>query len=483
MVVIGAGLGGLTSAARLSQAGRRVLLLEQHHIPGGCATTFQRGKHKFEVGLHALNGFLPNDPRLSMWQELGLDSALKLILLPMQYRVIWRDFDLRIPHGTKACIEAFSRCFPQERHNLKIYFSNLMALIKPILNSEANFKDLLNAGRLSAGEFLDQHFSDAKLKLLLLANLGYYHHDPYNLSLLWFAFGQMSYMDGGSYYIQGGSQKLSDTLAQRVLKSGTIVYRATATDILTKDEQITGVRFFHKGDCVTVNTKCVIAGISPLLVAKMLKEDSLIKSLTSKREIGPSLSALYCNHETGLKSLGWQDYNTIFLNEKIPGIDAHIHKELQKIQNRGLDSLGFSLIDYSQIEHGLGKSNPFTLCHLDRIQDWPTYKSPEYQIQKARHKDSLLQKLKPWFGDITPSHGELATPHTIQHYTQNPEGAVYGYAQTISQSMFLRFNHRCSLPNLWFASAWSRPGGGFFGAMYGGWQVAGKCLDQKAAIT
>jgi len=478
MVVIGAGLGGLVAAARLSMAGKRVLLLEKHNIPGGCATVFQRGKNRFEVGLHALNGFLPKDPRLDMWQSLGLNSAIKLIPLPMQYRVCWRDIDLRIPHGMENCIEVLSCQFPQEHKNILRYFLNLKSLILPMLDSEANFKDLIQFSRISAGEFLDQHFLDKQLKLILLANLGYFHHDPYTLSLLWFAFGQISYMEGGSYYIHGGSQALSDFLAQKVENCGTVLYRATAKEILMEDNKITGVRFFHQGESVTVKTCGVIAGISPILVAGMLPE-TCVKILGENKEIGPSLTSLYCNHTEGLIKLGWQDYNTIFLNENIPGMDAFIHKKLVSHSELGLKSLGYSLIDYSQIDHGLGKNNPFTICHLDQIQDWPEYKSKDYKEQKVSHANSMLEKLEPWIKDLKPSHQELATPHTIQRYTENPEGAVYGYAQTMNQSMFLRFNQRCSIPNLWFASAWSRPGGGFFGAMYSGWQVAGKCLGNR----
>ena len=55
-VVIGAGNGGLTGALTLAKAGRKVLLLERHNVPGGCATSFVRGRFEFEVALHQLSG-------------------------------------------------------------------------------------------------------------------------------------------------------------------------------------------------------------------------------------------------------------------------------------------------------------------------------------------------------------------------------------------------------------------------------------------
>ena len=49
VVVIGAGNAGLTCAATLARAGKRTLLLEQHNVPGGCGTSFARGRFEFEV--------------------------------------------------------------------------------------------------------------------------------------------------------------------------------------------------------------------------------------------------------------------------------------------------------------------------------------------------------------------------------------------------------------------------------------------------
>jgi all-trans-retinol 13,14-reductase len=57
VIIIGGGLGGLTAGAKLAKEGKKVLLIEQHYIPGGCATTFKRKDYIMEVGLHELDGF------------------------------------------------------------------------------------------------------------------------------------------------------------------------------------------------------------------------------------------------------------------------------------------------------------------------------------------------------------------------------------------------------------------------------------------
>ncbi len=61
IIIIGGGLGGLTAGAKLSKEGKKVLLIEQHDRPGGCATTFKRGDYTMEVGLHEMDGPSPSD--------------------------------------------------------------------------------------------------------------------------------------------------------------------------------------------------------------------------------------------------------------------------------------------------------------------------------------------------------------------------------------------------------------------------------------
>ena len=77
----------------------------------------------------------------------------------------------------------------------------------------------------------------------------------------------------------------------------------------------------------------------------------------------------------------------------------------------------------------------------------------------------------------TSDYYEVGTAKTIKRYTLNPGGCVYGFAQLPNQAGNNRFPQESSIGNLYFASAWTEPGGGFGAALGSGYMVANKILQ------
>ena len=71
VVVIGAGISGLSAGIYAARSGFDVTILEQHNIPGGLSTSWSRKGYYFEGGMHWLTGSSPKMPLNRVWRETG----------------------------------------------------------------------------------------------------------------------------------------------------------------------------------------------------------------------------------------------------------------------------------------------------------------------------------------------------------------------------------------------------------------------------
>ena len=103
-IVVGAGLGGLSSACRLAKAGKKVLLMEQHNLPGGVASSFKRGRFEFETALHELAAIGAPEKRGDIYKLVNEDYGVDIewLAIPDLFRAfhlqdvgtIIRDFTM-----------------------------------------------------------------------------------------------------------------------------------------------------------------------------------------------------------------------------------------------------------------------------------------------------------------------------------------------------------------------------------------------------
>jgi all-trans-retinol 13,14-reductase len=119
-VIIGAGLGGLCCGAYLSKFGIPVTVVEQHDIPGGYATSFDRarGKFTFEVSLHGTT--INNNATARILKELGVLEKLELVELPEVYHIREPGLDITFPQrDPEALISLLASHFPAEKEGIK----------------------------------------------------------------------------------------------------------------------------------------------------------------------------------------------------------------------------------------------------------------------------------------------------------------------------------------------------------------------------
>jgi all-trans-retinol 13,14-reductase len=475
IIIIGGGLGGLTAGAKLSKEGRKVLLIEQHSQPGGCATTFKRGHFTMEVGLHEMDGPAPRDMKSKIFKDLEVNDTVEFIRVPEFYHFINDKIKITIPHDPSEALRILKDRFPDEEKGLEAYFDRLLNSGKKPAGHE-DIKDI------SVGEFLDSIISDDNLKLVLLGNLGYFHDDPYTLSLAYYTIAQGSYYSGGASFIKGGSQKLSDHLAGYIEShGGTVLLNHLVTELLEDGNRITGVQHTRKRPLsdevlkayaseIVVNSN--VPGLSEMIRGK--KSGMLAEKVMAFRP-GASLLTVYFGFRKPLSEIGHNHYSLFVYDSAVKNMS-----DILPNNRADFDTRSFTFVDYGQIDSGLapeGKSVG-ALCCIDYLEDWENLSRFEYELKKedaAKKFISRLEKLIPGFSSLI-EHYEVGTARTVKRYTLATGGAVYGFAQVPGKKPI---DLSDLFENLHIASSWGKTGGGFSGAIFGGYLAAMNIMRKK----
>jgi phytoene dehydrogenase-like protein len=520
VIIIGGGLGGLTAGAKLSREGKKVLLIEQHTVPGGCATTFRRKGFTVEAGLHEMDGLDPEDPKMQLIEELDIMRNLEFVEIPEFYRFRKGSTDIVVPAKSADAIRVLVERYPAEEKGIRKFFRTIhgirsetskfmrleswkqrllmpvMPLFYPHISIATNKAsavlfplfpllnfNLLKGDYQTVGGFVDSIIRDEELKMVLLANFGYYHDDPYSLSLIYFSIAQASYYSGGGHFIMGGSQKLSDYLAGYISShGGTVMLGNLVTRILIKEGKAVGVEYRKsRGDdssTQTIFAETIVANAAIPNVEKMLpeKERAMLQAKTAGFRNSCCVMNLYLGFRREVSELKNSTYCTFVYNE-----DAKTLKDIAASVKGDIINRGFTFVDYSQIDSGLApKGKSFgSLCTIDYLSDWDGLDREAYHQKKELVAQSFISKLEKLIPGISEEieYYEIGTARTVERYTLNPGGAIYGYAQLPKQSGSLyRPMNTSPVRNLYFASAWTFPGGGFTGAMLSGWFCASDIL-------
>jgi len=253
VAIIGTGLGGLMSGALLAKNGKKVLLAEQHSVPGGCATTFKRGGFKMEVGLHEMDGLYKEDIKTNLFDKLGVFDNIEIVKASEFYKIQTSDkkIDFTMKDDPIAPINELCELFPADKKGIKKFFSTVIGIRKNInkISKFGKYKPLLFAFfpltlpylfsnmKQTLGIFLNKHVKDERVKLILAANTAYYHDNPMELSMIYFSSAQASYLMGGGNFVKGGSQNLSDYLAKFIKDNGgELVFNSTVNEIIIDEK-------------------------------------------------------------------------------------------------------------------------------------------------------------------------------------------------------------------------------------------------------
>lgn len=498
-VIIGSGMGGLSAAVHLANAGLKVLVLEQHYKVGGCTTSFSRGEFSFDASLHEMSLGGGEGIIRILLKKAGVLDKVELIKIPTLGQSIFPDFKFTHPNGLSTLKAELKKNWPLEHANFDKFFSTLdkmhdetmelrdLYLGNPLKQLFTKLTIPLRAPHLTkyykktVNELLDEYFEDKQLKSVM-SQFWLYHGPPPSeqWSLIYFI-ASYSYWKNGAWQIKGSSQALSNAFRDRIVELGGEVRTSTlVTKILVENNRARGVET-ESGE--TILTRNVISNADPYQTFyKLVGIDKTPRKIRRKlRDMKPSnsLAGVYLGLDVEPSFFGIDEYE-IFYNTSY-NEDAMFKSMMQGDYENGLLSLTF----YSNLGDPFyappGKS-VLTIHVYSDISTWPE-RGAGYDEYKEKFVDRLIAMAE----NVLPGlreHIEVKvgmSPRTIKRYTLNHGGVPYGMDFTVDQSGDL-LQIPTGIDKLYMAGAWSFPGHSVSNSQLSGYLTSQLILREEGLI-
>jgi phytoene dehydrogenase-like protein len=503
VVVIGAGLGGLTAGAILAREGRKVLVIERSNSVGGAASSYKSGDLFVEGSLHETSD--PHDPRDAKHDALtraGVIDAVKWIPSEVFYEVRGGPLDrpFVMPDNFADARQALGERFPEARAGIDQLLGEMMRIAAAAgtlskathgsNNPRDNIRSLLKLApaigdwRLTLSQKLDAVFGDHEaVKCALTANLSYFHDDPGSLWWMFFAMAQGSYLQSGGRYLQGGSQRLSSALARAIKAAGgeVLVRRLVTGLALDTDGGVSTVTHTARdgSDPKTVEGLRVIGNAAPEALAGLMPAEPAKQLTDSYARQAPSASlfALTLGLSKPPREFGLQFYSTQILPPGMIRLADYAAGARLMANEPGEAMPPMSVVDYAAVDSGV-PAPPYVLSVLgpDHLSNWDSSDMDAYREKRGRWQQAIVRYLDGMYpglaGAIVASSFNSAL--SVRQYLNAPHGAVYGFAPSPQRSAhpIPRRSPRTVLPGLYLASAYAG-----FGGYSGVIQSAGACAD------
>ncbi len=504
VLVLGAGLGGLTAAALLAKSGRDVCVIERNHALGGAASVFKVDDLTIEPSLHqTADPRDPDEPKHAILTRLGILDEIEWVPIApfhsVEGGIVGEPFEL--PVGFGPAREALAARFPQSKLGLSALLDDMERTTLTVARLSAarenhSLGDLWRAGlglrglprdwRASLAEVLQKRLGDDEgAKLAIAGNLGYYADAPERLAWPFFAVAQGGFLKSGGVYVKGGSHRLSLALAKVVTKSGGRVRlgREAIGIELGADGRPVAVRHVDarsRGDEQRIAAPAVISNGAPDALAAML--ESPAREAMQAAYAGRPLSVSLFTAHFGLKAppakLGLTGYSVVRLPPWLTSLaDFGRCAELLASEPRGQLPV-YALANYGAIDSGLGEGGPtlVTAVGVDRLENWTGLTRGAETHRREAWLDALqadLDRAYPGFGAAVQTRVFL-NARAMRDFLGTPGGAIYGFAPLpFSRRLWSGAprSPRTPTPGLWLAGSFGGFGG-YSGAMRAGADAA-----------
>ena len=456
-IVIGSGMGSLTTAAILSKQGQKVLVLEKHYVAGGFTHVFKRKGFEWDVGIHYVGEVQRPNSVIKKLFDYITDGELKWADMGEVYdKIVIGKKEYDFVKGVQNFKSKMAEYFPEEKTAIDQYVDLVFEAVKTSRNFYASkalskFMMGLIGGKMrkpfykfsdkTTYEVLKSITDNEELIKVLCGQYGDYGLPPKQSSFTMHASVARHYFSGGSFPV-GGSSEIAKTTDKVIEKSGgTIVIKAEVEEIVIVKNKAKGVRLT---DGKIISAKNIVSGAGIMNTYEKLLPDNLsikgqLKGQLKQVHRSVAHACLYIGLQGSPQALDLPKTNYWIYPEDLDH-DACVERYLKDV-NTAFPVVYISFPsakdpDWNRRYPEKSTIDIITLVPYELFENWEgtrwMRRGEDYNNLKEEISKRLLEVLYKHLPQVKGKieHYELSSPLTTKHFANYDKGEIYGLDHT-----------------------------------------------------
>lgn len=494
VIVVGSGIGGLTTAALLSLLGKKVCVLEQHYTAGGFTHAYERNGYEWDVGVHYVGEVHLQHSTMRRLFDVISERRLQWAEMDSVYdRIILGDHHYDLVAGRRQWLSALVERFPGEEQAIRAYgelVAEISAKTQRFFAGQALPPWMAGCYNRLRPWFLRKEFfqstrqvlenltDDPQLIAVLAGQWGDYGQVPRDSAFLMHALLVKHYQSGGAYPV-GGASAIARSIIPTVQKTGGEVFTyAQVDEVLVQDNRAYGVRM---ADGSEISAAQIVSNVGFMntvnrLLPQSSREQHRTADWTAQVQRSCAALCLYAGFRGDAQTLGLDSTNLWIFTDS--DHEANLDRYLLG------DTADFPLVyisfpsskDPTWDRRYPNKSTVevVTFASMDRFERWQGSTWQQRGGDYERYKEELsLQLLEVLFRHrpqlrAALDYYELSSPLTNQYYQGGERGEIYGLDHSVARFRQSFLHPQLPVKNLYMTGVdvmTAGVGGGLMGGM------------------
>ncbi len=441
-IVIGSGMGGLTTASLLAQVGKkRVLVLERHFKLGGFTHSFRRKKYEWDPGVHYV-GQMQDGSMTRRLMDLVTGKLLKWRKTGNIYeRFIFPEITFEVPDGEVQFKNKLIEYFPHEKVSIEAYFRDVRKaqgwvakwfFSKLLPKWMGEF--MLCSGRSLALQTTAQYlsrFQDERLRAILSAQWPDFGSPPSESAFGFHSTVTADYFDG-AYVPSGGGKRIAESIQATIEENnGRCLVNHEIKEILVQEGKVAGVTAVHKGNEIKFLAPIVISNAGAYTTFNQLVSKTYChneRRLLSAIKRGTSACIAFLGLNDDPRRHGFDDANYWIYSR-------YDHDASARKRDGEFDRIDGAFVAFASVKDPELKHHTAQIVTFSDAETWEHFKDGTWKNREAEYEAFKLQTTKnliqyaesrlPGLSNLI-EYSELSTPLTVKHFLGHAGGQIYG---------------------------------------------------------